>query len=671
MGNNDFGAVRFRQSIADFPLTVAIGKKTPVFGLERWRGDSPLRFIPAVDEGFTLRGDKKRLLYKGLRQSHRFTILEDGAFEYDCILHREPDTNIVTIHLEGAEKFDFLRQPDFVENPFLKGSYAVYKKETIIGEGTGKLCHINRPLIIDAMGRKVWGDLSIVGNELRIAIPEKWLSEAKYPVIVDPTIGTTTVGSQITGTDPNNSGNDRPWLEGEYALNKYQVPSNGNGTCTAYVYCYSNEVDSEVKPCLYTNVNNKPYMKKSQNENYVNVEVWPPSYPVGWRSNTFVINGNITAGEYVWFGILSRFFTTRFDYGGECYKGWFDWELYWNYEGDPTPYINANNIGTYCTIKWSWYFTYTASVTAQNFSRTLTQGVNLSDTKKMAREIKRTATQEVNAGADLFSLPILIRSIFDHAGLFLNITQNRELTRVCGQTADLSGDLEREQSLIRELKDNGNAGISGINEHIADYQRLETDTVNGSTVFNNVFSFFRKCAAIAANVASPERIQSIIRLILDEGQINDEAATKRELKRKFEDETAVCGEAERSHGFFRTIIESIETADCVYFPVLFTRTLQENVNTADIFSMWRFYVRGLYIEAGSMAEIERHGDYYRSECDTVQADGSAIRQLFIFLKILTTSFARDFILRRFLIAKEELALKSCVTMELTLESKIN
>jgi hypothetical protein len=99
--------------------------------------------------------------------------------------------------MEGAEHYDFFRQPDFVKEPFLKGSYAVYKKETLLGEGTGKLCHIHRPEIIDARGRRCWGDLSIMGNELRITVPERWLSEAKYPVVVDPTIGTSTVGSQF------------------------------------------------------------------------------------------------------------------------------------------------------------------------------------------------------------------------------------------------------------------------------------------------------------------------------------------------------------------------------------------------------------------------------------------------------------------------------------------
>ncbi|GHV09129.1 hypothetical protein FACS189485_21400 [Spirochaetia bacterium] len=58
-----------------------------------------LCFIHPDDEGFTLRGDKKRLVYKGQRRSHRFTILGDTAFEYDCILERESDSNVISLLL--------------------------------------------------------------------------------------------------------------------------------------------------------------------------------------------------------------------------------------------------------------------------------------------------------------------------------------------------------------------------------------------------------------------------------------------------------------------------------------------------------------------------------------------------------------------------------------------
>ena len=113
---------KFIQSQNDFPCMVELGKNNPSFGINRW-GNNALRFVPFDDEGYTLKGDKKRLLYKGRQRSHRFTILNNGAFEYDCILLREPESNVISLRMVGADQYDFFRQPDFVPDDFLKGSY--------------------------------------------------------------------------------------------------------------------------------------------------------------------------------------------------------------------------------------------------------------------------------------------------------------------------------------------------------------------------------------------------------------------------------------------------------------------------------------------------------------------------------------------------------------------
>jgi hypothetical protein len=45
--------------------------------------------------------------------------------------------------------------------------------------------------------------------------------------------------------------------------------------------------------------------------------------------------------------------------------------------------------------------------------------------------------------------------------------------------------------------------------------------------------------------------------------------------------------------------------------------------------------------------------------------------LFMAVRIATTLFVRDFLLRRFLKAKPELVIKSCISREIIIESKIN
>jgi hypothetical protein len=106
-------------------------------------------------------------------------------------------------------------------------------------------------------------------------------------------------------------------------------------------------------------------------------------------------------------------------------------------------------------------------------------------------------------------------------------------------------------------------------------------------------------------------------------------------------------------------------------PVVFIRTVSDTNSITDTIDKLALYIRSLCIEASSTAETERAAEYYRAEQDTVQADGTVFRGLLIFVKIFTTSIVRDFILRRFLIAREEIVLKSCITNDLTLESKIN
>jgi hypothetical protein len=59
MRKREHGAV-FRQSLGDFPCPVALGKYTPAFGLHRYK--QGLRFVPPDDEGFSLRGDSRRVL---------------------------------------------------------------------------------------------------------------------------------------------------------------------------------------------------------------------------------------------------------------------------------------------------------------------------------------------------------------------------------------------------------------------------------------------------------------------------------------------------------------------------------------------------------------------------------------------------------------------------------
>jgi len=579
--------IKFLQSQYDFPCPVMLGRVTPTFGLYRYK--QGLKFLPSDDEGFTLRGDKQHLLYKGRKKSHRFTILGDTAFEYDCILLKEPESNVITLKIEGAENFDFFRQPDFIKEPILKGSYAVYKKDVMIGEGTGKLCHIYRPEIIDARGRRCWGGLAVVGNELHITIPEKWLADAKYPVVVDPSVGTTTVGSLSSGAEPDGMSYPFPFIESQIAVNKYSVPNKGNGSCTAYVYAYEKSYScGVVVPCLFTNnASNKPFLRKSRNENDIDIDLWG-NKPTGWKSCTFTLDGYIEAGSYVWFGVYGESFTTKFDYSGECYKLWVDEEMYNESFDCIPPYLSIQPWDTYCNVKWSWYFNYTAIV-AQNYVRTLTQGVKLTDTRRLTGNYIRKITQ--------------------------------------------------------------NAGVNSL------LKRFE--------------SFYRECVMTAHNSMNINRLAVFYRDVTENINVIMDLLNSRFFPRKCVDDVNVSTEEKRKFNAVRKVQDNLNLTDTSSFTILILRRIPDTVNVTHTFQHWGDFIRSLKVNADSTAETTHEAEYKRFASDNVNAVGTVFRGLLLFVRIFSRIVIRDYVLRRFLIAKEDFILKSPICLELKLDSKID
>jgi len=683
MRNRERGAI-FKQSCADFPQMVKLGEKLPSFGLHRFK--QGLLFVPSDDEGFTLRGNKQRLLYKGRRRSHRFTILGDGSFEYDCILLKEPSTNTISLRMEGAENYDFLRQPDFVKNPFLKGSYAVYKKKIMVGEGTGKLCHIHRPEIIDARGRRCWGSLAVIGNELRITIPENWLSEAAYPVVVDPTIGTTTVGAfweDYINFDEEDWEDDEfgLYFSWEMAVNRYYCDQVIQGRAEAFYYSREYYIN-DTYPALY-NGSFEPETLVSENER--KLPLYIPGLYEGWHSTTFDINFDPDdCDDYVWFGFATNEFAPRYDYGSPCYVR--EAEVYY---GSPF-FLPEDFYDRYTEIydlKLSMYFTY--NHTSQNYVRTLTQRVRLPDSRKIKEDYKRTATQtlkvtSVLSKAQTFFRQCLIsvsntmrldrirgflRSVFDRAGLFEEINHIWEITRKCTETAGIQTNKKQKQDFSREITDNDN--VSDYRKLTADYIREIYQTVQGITTYNAFVFFFRRCLITVSNTMRLGQIQVFLRSVISRTGIQEKLQNRREIARRCKEKAENIGEVNRSKGFIREIFDNLTGTDNNDFNILFVRTVNETQGITDSIHKWGDYFRGLYIEVGSIAETRHEAEYYRLNKDTLQAAGSALRSLGVIIRIVSRVLFRDYLLSRFLKAKSELILKSCVVRKIHLESRIN
>ena len=465
--------MQFIQSIHDFPQFIKLGDKMPSFGLNRFK--QRLQFVPTDDEGFSLRGNRQQLLYKGRRRSHRFTILGDSAFEYDCILLKEPDTNIIRLRIEGAEQYDFFRQPDFVQDPFLKGSYAVYKKETLIGEGTGKLCHIHRPEIIDARGRRCWGGLAVVGNELLITIPEQWLSEAAYPVVVDPVMGTDTVGSLVY-YDEDEHYND-VFLRDEIVLNKILISENIDSIGTFYVYKNGNISGLRAErtyPCIYNHANYKPHTKISSNEqqiidNYAN--------QARWLQGNLNKNSPIYNGDYIWLGVRGAYLSLRFDYGGiseiaNVYYSYFSLNtLLPNVLGD----INSRFITTQYNymLRISMYLTYLGE--GNNYSKTLVETARVDDSISKVQTFLRFCvnTARINMALNVSRIAAKICHIIDNLRVNDTISKVQSFFRKCVENGRITATLNALQILPK---------IS----HIIDSVRASTKVFSSRGIFIKV-----------------------------------------------------------------------------------------------------------------------------------------------------------------------------------------
>jgi hypothetical protein len=192
----------------------------------------------------------------GKREYHLYptTISQDGreieGFEYEIILNEKPDTNIITLKIEN-QGLNFYYQPPLNQEKQeegltcseteckdkdgivvnyrpenVVGSYAVYhstkqgdySKMGLKNYRAGKAFHIYRPKIVDAAGKEVWGLLNIENDILSVEIPQEFLDNAIYPIIVDPTFGQTSDGGSDKG------------LEDSVAGSHFSAPEDGSVT---------------------------------------------------------------------------------------------------------------------------------------------------------------------------------------------------------------------------------------------------------------------------------------------------------------------------------------------------------------------------------------------------------------------------------------------------------
>jgi hypothetical protein len=229
--------------------------------------------------------------------------------------------------------------------------------------------------------------LSVAGNKLSIAIPEGWLSEAKYPVVVDPTFGMETVGSQTHWENFFTGSYEKLVFESSVGLNRHSIFKPLSGIVTAYVYVYDSEGEGRCKPVLYSNDLLTFMTRLSKSEGTFDITV-NSDKPAGWRSATFQTKDTIDELNWLWFGIFCDRFSPRFDYSTLCFV---------DRVGNDIPETLTPLFYPY-NFNISMYFTYGLQ---GSHTRVITQWVMPSETRKLTGEYQRSTTQTAQGTAGI------------------------------------------------------------------------------------------------------------------------------------------------------------------------------------------------------------------------------------------------------------------------------
>jgi hypothetical protein len=92
-------------------------------------------------------------------------------------------------------------------------------------------------------------------------------------VVVDPVIGTSTIGSQ---TDFDSYGEFVPlYFDGHIPVNRFLVPETISGTLTASIYSDEDDPYNWGKPVIYSDDGIAPAIRRSAQENLFDFAVEP------------------------------------------------------------------------------------------------------------------------------------------------------------------------------------------------------------------------------------------------------------------------------------------------------------------------------------------------------------------------------------------------------------
>jgi hypothetical protein len=347
---------------------------------------------------------------------------------------------------------------------------------------------------------------------------------------------------------------------------------------------------------------------------------------------------------------------------------------------------HPQEVEQFYNYKVSWYFTYTA---AQNYTRTLTQGVRLTDTRKQTGNYKRSATQTVRGTTTLNRFETFYRSIVQTVKSTMTIKGFPTLIRKLIQQAGVSDRAGRLLTILRKAVQT--AGAASGTKRITQAKRIIANTGKAGTGISKKQGFTRNIAHTGNTEAEALRSAGYVKHFQDTAGSTAHTGVVRDIVLKIADAVAALYEMKAGAGFNRSVTDtagnsSIMGGMVMFFRVLFgnaesgessvsfitrMRLIQDTETANDETGHVSDYLRGLFAEAGNIAETTHKGEYYRKQQDTAHSEAVPLRHLFIFIRLLTGAYIRDYIIGRFLKSKEEMVIKSPVCRELTIDSTLH
>jgi len=171
----------------------------PQFKVKKWDNEVNLSIRAQEDPTATVLVEGDIIKYKATDyEVHHYEDVD--GFNFELVLLKKPISNsfVFTIQTKGL---DFFPQPALTPEEIAEGaerpenvidSIAIYhstKKNNIVGGmeyQAGKFGHLYRVEAINANGDKIYGTqvVDVNAGTLTKTVDDKWLSKAKYPVII-------------------------------------------------------------------------------------------------------------------------------------------------------------------------------------------------------------------------------------------------------------------------------------------------------------------------------------------------------------------------------------------------------------------------------------------------------------------------------------------------------